>query len=304
MTSTITEKFNTLDVDFRPRVAVALGSGGIKPLAALALFEFLHKANILIDLIVGCSGGSVLCAGMGVGYQPAQIPELISQTLGGNVFGKVNYRSVLGIAGRWLGGFDKSSGILDPSALRQSFRRLYGDLRLEDLRPRTLLQATDVETGEGVVLSRGLVADAVYASSAFFPVLPPVRIDGRWLADGVYSAPVPVLEAAKRNMDVIIALDFKERPTAEAKGFADCFYRYIDSTMRSLTRSQMMLAIDMREHEIVIINVEFDHTISVRDTHEVPNILAAGREAVERSKGAILSAVKSIARRKRLASEH
>lgn len=249
--------------------------------------------------MVGCSGGSAVCAGIGAGYQPAEGPEMISRLLGGDVFGKVNYRSVLGIASRWLGRFDKSSGLLDPGTLRQAFRRMYGNLRLEELRPRTLLQATDVETGEGVLLSRGLVADAVYASSAFFPVLPPICIDGRWLADGVYSAPVPVLEAARRNMDVIIALDFQERVTAEPGGFADCFQRYIDSTMRSLTRSQMLLALDLREHEIVIVNVEFDHTINLRDLHEIPNILAAGRQAVEQSREAILSAVKSFARRKR-----
>jgi NTE family protein len=274
---------------------VVLGSGGIKAFAGIPLFEFLERAGIEVDLQVGCSGGSVVCGFMGAGFSPAQCRSIASELLDRQLFERIDYRSIMGIASPRLGRFDKTSGILKPDAIHEIYRREFKGARLENSRPRTLIQTTDLTTGEGVVLSRGPVADAIYASGAFFPVLPPLYIDGRWLADGVYSAPVPVLEAVKRNVDVIIALDFKERVTAEPRGFLDCFYSYVGGAMETLKRSQMALSIEMHHYEIIVIQVEFDHSISLRDVHELPAIFAAGEEAVEQNQAQILDAIQNFA---------
>jgi len=281
-----------------PNIALVLGTGGIKAMAGLALFEFFEEQKIPIDLMVGCSGGALACATIGMGFSPAEIRELGMERLQKSLFTKPDYRSLLGIFSSRLGTFDKTSGILNPHGWQQALRNYFGDRKLEQLRPRTLIQTTDVDTGEGVVLTRGSVAEAVYASCAFFPAFPPARIDGRYLGDGIYSAPVPVMEAIKRKMDVIIALDFKEKVTTEPKGFFSCFYRHIDNTMRTLTRSQMFLSIGMHHHEIVIVEVNFDHTINPWDVHELPAIIEAGKKAVEAHKSSILSAITSFSKPK------
>jgi NTE family protein len=282
----------------RPKIALVLGTGGIKANAGLALFEFLKEQNIPIDLMVGCSGGAMVCASIGAGYSPEQVRALSVERMHKKLFTKLDRRSVLGVFNSRLGTFDKTSGLLDPRGWQQSLREYFGDKRLEQLSPRTLLQTTDVSTGEGVVLTKGLLADAVYASCAFFPAFPPIKIDGRYLGDGIYSAPVPVMEAIKRNMDVIIAMDFKEKVTTEPKGFFDCFYRHIDHTMATLTRSQMFLSIGMHHHEIVIVEVKFEHTVNPWDVHELPAIFEAGHQAVEAHKAAILSAIESFSKPK------
>jgi NTE family protein len=277
----------------RPKIGVVLGSGGIKAFAGVALFEFLKQAEIAVDLLVGCSGGSVICAGIGAGYAPEEIRKLAFELLDSELFEQRDYRSLLGLFSPRLGRFDKSSGLLKPDGLREIYRRQLPGLRLEHLRPRTLIQTTDLLTGEGVVLSQGSAADAVYASGAFFPVLPPLYHDGRWLADGVYSAPVPVLEAVKRNLDVIIVLDFNERVTSEPQGFLECFHRYVGSAMTTLKRSQMLLALELHHYEIIVIEVRFDHTVRLRDVAELPAIFAAGEEAVDRHGAEILSALRN-----------
>ena len=279
-----------------PKIAVVLGTGGIKAMAGLALFEFFEEQKLPVDLMVGSSGGALVCASIGLGYSPSEVREMGLVKLEKKLFTKLDYRSVLGIFNSNLGTFDKTSGVIKAQGYQQALRDFFGDKRLEDLRPRTLIQTTDVDTGEGVVLSRGPVADAVYASCAFFPAFPPARIDGRYLGDGIYSAPVPVMEAIKRNMDVIIALDFKEKVKAQPKGFFSCFYRHIDNTMRTLTRSQMFLSIEMHHHEIVIVEVNFEHSINPWDLHELPAIIDAGRKAVEDQKATILSAFESFSR--------
>lgn len=279
----------------RPKVGVVLGSGGIKAFAGIPLFEFLHREGIAVDLLVGCSGGSILCGFMGAGFAPTEARSIAFELLDRRLFEQKDYRSILGIASPRLGRFDRRSGILKPDAIRELYERQLKGVRLEHLRPRTLIQTTDLNTGEGIVLSTGPAADAIYASGAFFPVLPPLYIDGRWLGDGVYSAPVPVLEAVKRNVDVIITLDFKEKVTTEPQGFLDCFYRYTDTAMETLKRSQMLLAIEMHHYEIIPMEVQFDHAISLRAVNELPSILAAGEEAVNHNKQEILAAINNFA---------
>jgi hypothetical protein len=97
---------------------------------------------------------------------------------------------------------------------------------------------------------------------------------------------------------VIIAMDFKEKVTTEPKGFFECFYRHINNTMATLTRSQMFLSIGMHHHEIVIVEVKFEQTINPWDVHELPAIIEAGHKAVEAHKAIILSAIESFSKTK------
>jgi NTE family protein len=280
----------------RPLVGVVVGSGGIKALAAFSLFEFLAEAEIPLDLLVGCSGGAMVSTLLGSGRSPAEGREILLKTLfHGNLFTKVDLRTVSGIAGAWWGNFDHTSGLLKPQRMKNFLRHTFGDLRLEDLRPKTVVQTTNIETGEGLVLSRGLTCEAVYASTAFFPMLPPIQLEGRWLGDGVYSAPVPVAEAVRRRMDVIITVDFHERPTKPPRGFGNTFRHHIDNLVRSLVYTQMHQAIEAHHYEIIPICIEFDHAINLRDAHEAPGILAAGERAVSENKAAILAAISNFA---------
>ena len=207
------------------------------------------------------------------------------------LFRNIDYRSIAGIAKLPFGHFDKSSGILKAEPIKQVYRRIFKDLRLEELKPETILQVTDYQTGEGVVLNTGLVADAVYASCALFPILPPIDIEGRWFIDGAYSSNVPVMEAVKRRMDVIIAVVLQEKLAQNPDGFIECYYTIHKTMMRTLVRSQLSLSIDLHHHEIVIINVPFEKYIQVWDVNEVPAILDAGQKAVDQNKEEILSVI-------------
>jgi len=280
----------------RPKVGVVLGSGGIKAFAALALFQFLDENNIDVDFIAGCSGGALTAAVRGAGFSLAETRALLTEFVSGKLFSNLDYRTFLGMARLPFGRFENGSGILRSEGIREIYQGIFKDLRIEDLRPRTVIQATDVLTGDGVVLSEGLVADAVYASSAGFPLLPPICIGDRWLVDGAFSSSLPVLEAVNQGMDVIIAVAFRQHLSGQAPA---SFFEHVVSFMGRTTNineaREMSLAIDLHHHEIVLIDVHFDRIIQMWDADAIPIVLEVGQQALETKKHAILSAIASFA---------
>ena len=50
------------------RLAVVIGSGGVKCAAALGLWKVLLREGINIDMFVGCSGGSIYAPAMALNY--------------------------------------------------------------------------------------------------------------------------------------------------------------------------------------------------------------------------------------------
>lgn len=271
---------------------MVLSSGGLKPISSLALFEFLDEEKIDVDLMVGCSGGGVLAAFRGTGYDNRQIVALVREFLSQKVFSQVDYQTLLNIGRLPYGKFNVSQGLFKKGLFLQTSQKLFGAHQLEDLKTKTLLQTTDIQTGAGVIQERGPLAEAVYASLAMYPLLPPIQIGGRWLVDGAFSAPLPVLEAVKRNMDVIIVLLFHEELVPEPRKFADGLSNIIRAASLSLIKSQLALAIDLHHHEIIVINVPFINPVSLSDVNLIPGLLELGQRAVDAKKEEILHAIK------------
>ena len=83
--------------------------------------------------------------------------------------------------------------------------------RIEDLAVPFAAVATDIRTGERVVLNRGPLAPAVHASCALPGIFQPVEMDGRLLVDGGVLESLPVPTAKFLGADVIIAVDVGTR---------------------------------------------------------------------------------------------
>ncbi|UCF65776.1 MAG: patatin-like phospholipase family protein [bacterium] len=282
------------DQSRKPKIGVVVGSGGMKALSSIALFEFLDEVQIDVDLLIGCSGGSSVLASWACGNNAEVMTEQAYKFWGNkDLLTRTDYRTLLSIAGLPFGRFDKSRGLLKSDLALKAYDEMFGERRIEDLRIRTMFQTTDLLSGEPVMLSKGLLRDAVYASGALFPLLPALCIDGRWLMDGVYSSPLPVLEAVNNDMDVVIAMTYEERTTSESRGFVPYFMRCQGYSHHWLQRNQTALSVEMHHHEIVFINVVFDKFISLRSVRRIPEILEKGKKAVEQKKEEILAAINS-----------
>ena len=276
----------------KPKVGVVVGSGGMKSLSSIALFEFLDEANIDVDLLIGCSGGSSVIASWACGNNADTMREQAYKFWGNkDLLTRTDYRTLLSIAGLPFGRFDKSHGLLKSDLAFKAYKDMFGERKIEDLPIHTMFQTTDLLSGEPVMLTKGLLRDAVYASGALFPLLPGLQIDGRWLMDGIYSSPLPVLEAVHQDMDVIIAMTYEERTTVESRGFVPYFLRAHGYSHHWLQRNQTALSVEMHHHEIIFINVIFDKFISLRSIRRIPEILEQGKKAIEQKKAEILAAI-------------
>ncbi len=275
----------------RPKIGVVLSSGSLKAVASLALFEFLDKAKINIDLLIGCSGGGIFAALRGAGNTNEQIINVTKVVSKTKPFSGIDYRTLMGIANMPLGHFDISKGLLKKNQAMKVCQKVFGDIRLEDLPTTTLLQTTDIQTGEGVVLSHGLLAEAAYATAAYYPLLPPICIEGRWLVDGGYASVLPVMEAVKRGSDIVIAMFFHEKLTPEPKRFIEGFQNVNRAFALSLVKSQLTVSINFHHHEIIVIDVLFDKSIPLVDAKYISECLDFGRRAVDLKKDEIITAI-------------
>lgn len=275
----------------KPTIAVVLGSGGVKAFSALALFEFLDEAGIEVNWLIGCSGGAVMAALRAIGVSTQRMQEMVPEFLNQEVFSQRDYRALLSLIGGPVGRFDLSRGLLKPDGMRARTQKVWGATRLEDLPTKTLLQVTDFHTAQGQVLERGLVADAVYASCALYPALPPLCIEGRWFVDGGFTAPCPVLEAVRRQADVIIVLSVETRFSQAPESFTQMLTYGQSQCANHLTRNQMATAINLHHYEIIQINVRFDRNIEFWNFAEIPFVFDTGRQSVAAKKEAILSAI-------------
>ncbi len=282
----------------RPKVGLVVGGGGLKCLSALPFIEFLKDNNIKIDLMVGCSGGGLILSMVGLGYSAAEIQKLFTENLNKKLVTSVDYRTIFSLIKLPFMKFDKSNALLKMNNLKRLYKKIFKDTRLEDISPKTLIQATDFNTCEGVVISKGLLRDVVYASGAMYPFMPPALLEGRWVADGGYSSELPVLEAVKNNVDVILAISFSQKPNLFPDNFIEQSFGFLNQSIGKLQRTQSALAIDLHHHEIIFVNIHFDKIINFWDVHELPNILEMGKSILEEKKQDIMSTIKSFSEKK------
>ncbi len=277
----------------QPNIGVAIGGGGLKAMSSIALFRFLDQQGLRPNIVAGCSAGALVAAMRGAGFSYTKMQEVAFAMSDPKIFSYYDTRSLLGIASLPGGKFNNRSGLMNPKRVLDYYRKLFGDLRLEDLETKIVLVATDIEKGEKVTLESGLVADAVFASGALWPLFPPIEFEGRLLIDGGYSNPLPLLELVQQDMsDINIAMMFDEKPDPNPNGFAQCLNNQVGIMLRTMTRNQNVMAIEMHHYETILIQFVMSAPVTI-SPDSVPLVLDTGRKLVSQHAQEILDAVKN-----------
>jgi len=185
-------------------VGLALGSGAARGLAHIGVIRALQERHISINCVAGTSIGALIGAVFCAGNLEALARD----------FHSFDWKRVASL----LDPVFPRSGLIDGQKVA-AFLRTYVPFRnIEDLPVPFCAVATDMLTGDEVVLSRGDVIEAVRASIAVPGMLTPVRSNGRLLVDGGLVNPVPVKTTRAMGSDRVVAVnlnhDFVEKRLA------------------------------------------------------------------------------------------
>jgi len=177
------------------KVGLALSGGAARGLAHVGVLEVLHKEGIPIDMIAGTSAGAVIGAVYAWKQDISQIKEHALDA---------TWKTMAPLIDPSFPktGFIKGKKIKD---LLSTF--IGGNIKFSDLKIPLACVATDIETGEEVVINRGSVPDALRASISIPGIFTLVKREGRYLVDGGLTTPVPVDVARQMGADFIIAVN-------------------------------------------------------------------------------------------------
>lgn len=264
----------------RPRVALVVGSGGMKCAAAVGMWKVLHREKFPIDMVVGCSGGSIYTAAMALGMHPDEA-ERQTFVMWEGLFERLHYRSIFrSLLSRFIG-FNERTGLVDDRAVATVMQNLYGDATFDDIRIPLHLAATDLRTGERVEIRSGRVGDAVRASIAIPVLLRPWEIDGRLLVDGGASDPLPVSIAIREGADIILAMGFETPPRDQFTSLLSVAGQTSAIATNHLLRSTYAFYSAVHHAELVPLMPSFQQKIGLGDTHLLPHIIEQGARAIE-----------------------
>jgi NTE family protein len=276
------------ELNKKPKVALVIGSGGLKCAAALGIFDYLEKENIGIDLVVGCSGGAIMGGFIVTGRSSEETIHLVNTMWERRIVLQFRLRKILKMIFPKLLGFDESFGLTDDTLMVRQYEKAYGvNTTFADTVIPFRCVATDIKTGEPVVIADGRVADAVRISSGIQLLFEAVEYKGKLLVDGGISNPLPVDVAIKEGADVIVAVGFQtpKLPDVTSPGrFISQMFTVLSNELLSLKMAFYGLA---HHSEIVIIIPEFEEDYKLTDTHKIPEIIALGAKETEKHIGYI-----------------
>lgn len=209
----------------RPRIGLVLSGGSAHGFAHVGVLLVLEELRVPVDVVAGTSMGSVVGGLYASGMSPAEMQDLLLTTDWEDLLDdrpsrdRLSYRrkqdDVLNYVDLEMGltrkGISFPSGLIAGQKLGFLLKALtlgtVGTESFDELPIPFRCVATDIATGEKVVLSGGSLAEAIRASVSIPGVFSPVPRGDRLLVDGGLVENLPVSEAVEMGADVVIAVD-------------------------------------------------------------------------------------------------
>ena len=208
------------------KVGLVLSGGGAKGLAHIGVLKTIDSLGIRIDHVAGTSMGAIVGSLYASGYTGKQLDS---------IFKALNFEDVINDniprAARTFYEKEKAERYAVsipfndfkfslPTAISkgQNVYNLLAKLTLhvneiesfDELPIPFFCIATDVETGQSIILNNGVLAQAVRASGALPSLFQPVYLDGKMLIDGGVTNNYPINILKTKGMDVIIGVDVQD----------------------------------------------------------------------------------------------
>ena len=265
-------------------ISLALGGGGAKGNSHIGVIRRLEKEGFRIRAVAGTSFGGIVAALYAFGKTPDQIEELFSSVDQARLYGHTSGEgpSLLGLAGA-----------------SKLFDEIFGATTFNDLSLPCGLTAVDLRSAREVILTEGLVRDALLATIALPGIFPPRRIQDWELVDGGTLDPVPVSVARLLAPNLPVVAVVLSSPVGEPARTFEVSIPYLPAVItRRITRMRPAQAFDIflqavnignslmselrleKDDPEIIIRPAVKH-IQLMDKVDVHEVAQLGEQAVE-----------------------
>jgi len=210
----------------RPKIALVLSGGGAKGFAHIGVLKVLEKEGIPIDMIVGTSIGSLVGGIYSLGYNASELEVLVKSLNWERVLtddvSRINLsnhdqllkqRYIFSLP---INGSKKLSlpqGIIKGQNVLNLFCDLSGNVPIDADFSKFPIPfacvATNLETGEELVLNNGSLPTAMFSSMAIPVAFQSYDREGHLLVDGGIVNNFPTDVAKRMGADIIIGVDIR-----------------------------------------------------------------------------------------------
>jgi len=244
----------------RPKIGLALSGGGAKGFAHIGILQVMEEVGLVPDYIAGTSMGSLVGALYSIGYSTEELLD-VTRDINWDVIlaNKISFERVAieekPYYGRYIAelpyenrSLNLPKGVLEGQELSMLFSRLtrsvHGITNFHEFPIPFECVASDITTGEVVVLDHGSLPDAMRASMAIPSFLTPVEIEDHYLVDGGLLRNFPVQNVIDMGADIVIGVYVSD----------DLFPKEeLNSLIDVLSQSAFILSVfDTRKQKILV----------------------------------------------------
>jgi NTE family protein len=286
----------------RPRIGLVLAGGGAKGGAHVGVLKVLEQLHVPIDCIAGTSMGALVGAGYASGIPSDELQKFIVGIDWKKVVGGQGARALEPIEQKRQGvtysnqlelGVRKSgivapAGLVNTSNIDDLLRQFVANARMQSSFDRLPIPyravATDMVTGNMVVIDKGDIATAMRASMAIPGAFAPVIMGEQILSDGGLVRNIPIDVARNLCADVVIVVNLVEPPADPAK--LQTATQLISRMSDVMIQANEQLQLESLTPRDVQIDVQMG-SIGTADFERVPETIPLGEEAARKQAAAL-----------------
>ncbi len=186
------------------KIGLVLGSGVARGLSHIGVLKVLDKNKINVDFITGTSIGALIGAIYASGVSAKEIEEIALN---------IDKIKTLTLFTPTI----SHSGLIDGNKIIKFIESIIDRQNISDLNIPFAAIATDIMTGEEVVITKGSLLHTLRASISIPGIFTPANYNGKFLVDGGLVNPVPVSVALNMSADILIAVNVIPSPQKKAQ---------------------------------------------------------------------------------------
>ncbi|MCM8757097.1 MAG: patatin-like phospholipase family protein [Candidatus Omnitrophica bacterium] len=243
----------------RARVGLALGGGAVLGAAHVGVLRAFEEEKVNIACLSGTSVGALVASLYAFGVSIRQLEETVR---------KLKWLDVSGVS---LSRY----GLLSNRPLGEIVKEILGPVKVEMAILPLAILATDISTGEKVVIHEGDLETAVMASAAVPGIFLPVEREGRWLMDGGLVENVPISPLSEMGATVRVGVNLTaKRNYRRPRNIIDLLTNTFDILVNTAASQQLVQADLTIEPDLA----GYDYT----NLSQVPTLIEEGYRAARK----------------------